>query len=198
MLPDKRKKYLAEWREKNRERLKDYSAHWHEANKHRVQEQTRKYREENKEAVLEGKRQHYYKNRERISLQQKEYAKNTRPKIREYRRAYHAIKKGDPLYFLPERIRHRIRTVLKYKSTKTSDLVGCTYLELKLHLESLFLPGMTWENYGYRGWHIDHIMPLKSFDLSDPNQLAKACHYTNLQPLWGVENMKKGSRVAHE
>lgn len=61
------------------------------------------------------------------------------------------------------------------------------------HLESLFKPGMSWENHGE--WHIDHILPLASFDLTDEQQAAKACHYTNLQPLWASENMSKGARV---
>ena len=51
---------------------------------------------------------------------------------------------------------------------------------------------MNWKNYGFRGWHIDHIKPLSSFDLSDRNQLLEACHYTNLQPLWWYENLSKG------
>lgn len=68
--------------------------------------------------------------------------------------------------------------------------LGCTPLELIAHLERKFSPGMTWENYGE--WHIDHIRPLCDFDLSDRLQFLEACHFTNLQPLWAVENMRKG------
>jgi hypothetical protein len=64
-------------------------------------------------------------------------------------------------------------------------------LNLKIHLESKFQPGMTWENHGRNGWHIDHIKPLCSFDLTDLMQLRQACHYTNLQPLWAKENLRK-------
>ncbi|KKL15741.1 hypothetical protein LCGC14_2502560 [marine sediment metagenome] len=55
---------------------------------------------------------------------------------------------------------------------------------------------MSWENYGFYGWHIDHIKPLCLFNLSDEKQFNKACHYTNLQPLWAEENLKKGGRLS--
>jgi hypothetical protein len=69
--------------------------------------------------------------------------------------------------------------------------VGCSIDELKIYLETKFQPGMTWENWSIDGWHIDHIKPLSSFDLSDREQLLKACHFTNLQPLWAIDNMRK-------
>jgi hypothetical protein len=53
---------------------------------------------------------------------------------------------------------------------------------------------MTWENYGRKGWHIDHKKPISCFDLNDQEQLKEACHYTNLQPMWAIENIKKGGR----
>lgn len=71
--------------------------------------------------------------------------------------------------------------------------LGCSIEELKKHLESNFKTGMTWDNYGRKGWHIDHIRPLSKFDLSDPQQLIEACHYTNLQPLWWYENIRKSN-----
>lgn len=61
------------------------------------------------------------------------------------------------------------------------------------HLEAQFAPGMTWENRGE--WHVDHIRPLASFDLTDPEQLRTASHYTNLQPLWASDNLAKGARL---
>jgi len=64
--------------------------------------------------------------------------------------------------------------------------------ELASYLESKFLPGMSWENRNL--WHLDHIRPLKTFDLSEPAQLAAACHFTNLQPLWAADNLRKGHR----
>jgi hypothetical protein len=72
--------------------------------------------------------------------------------------------------------------------------LGCTITELKKHLERLFQPGMSWDNQGK--WHIDHVRPLSSFDLTNIEQLAMACHYTNLQPLWAEDNLKKNNHWA--
>lgn len=82
-----------------------------------------------------------------------------------------------------------IRNPKKHKSIL--PLLGCSIDEFRLHLESKFQPNMTWENRGFKGWHIDHIKPLADFDLTDSNQLESACHYTNLQPLWWRENLVK-------
>jgi hypothetical protein len=76
------------------------------------------------------------------------------------------------------------------------QLLGCSLDELKAHLQAQFKSGMTWTNRRRTGWHIDHIRPLASFDLTDPEQLAQACHYKNLQPLWAADNLIKGARYA--
>lgn len=73
--------------------------------------------------------------------------------------------------------------------------LGCTLDELLDYLESMFDSEMTWGQYGTNGWHIDHVLPLASFDLTDPVQCRQACHYTNLQPLWAEDNLRKGSKV---
>jgi hypothetical protein len=77
------------------------------------------------------------------------------------------------------------------KKSKTAELLGCEWSHLKTHIESLFRDGMSWENKNK--WHIDHIIPLASAKNAD--ELAKLCHYTNLQPLWAIENIIKGSKL---
>lgn len=92
-------------------------------------------------------------------------------------------------------LRNRLRKALK-SSQKTGSAVrdlGCSIPELKAYLEVRFQPGMNWGNYGK--WHIDHIKPLSSFDLTNREELLKACHYTNLQPLWAKDNLEKSAKI---
>ena len=95
-------------------------------------------------------------------------------------------------------IRNRVNLAIgrQSKSDSTMALLGCTVPELIAHLESLFQDGMSWQNHGRHGWHIDHICPCVSFDLSDPEQQRQCFHYTNLQPLWAGDNLRKGSSTA--
>lgn len=103
----------------------------------------------------------------------------------------------DPEFAAMKRIRARIGTAMKrgnaVKFGRTHQLLGCTIPELKDHLESLFVLGMTWDNRSL--WHIDHIRPVASFDLLDPNQQKACFHYTNLQPLWKADNLAKGAAI---
>jgi hypothetical protein len=78
------------------------------------------------------------------------------------------------------------------KSAKTLELVGCTVEDLRLFLEAEFVEGMTWDNYGE--WHIDHMRPCASFNLEDPDEQKKCFHWTNLQPLWAQDNIRKGAK----
>lgn len=81
------------------------------------------------------------------------------------------------------------------KCAHTTELLGCSIEELRNHLERLFQPDMKWDNYGRNGWHIDHVIPLTYFDMSDPEQQRRAWHYTNLQPLWAADNRKKWNKI---
>jgi hypothetical protein len=91
-------------------------------------------------------------------------------------------------------LRTRLAKALHRQSKSGSAVasLGCSVAKFKVYLESKFLPGMSWENHGE--WHIDHVKPLDSFDLTDPSQLLAACHYRNLQPLWAIDNIKKGNK----
>ena len=102
--------------------------------------------------------------------------------------------KNDVLYRLARLLRNRFRMALKNSAKTSSALLylGCSMEELREHLQKQFKPRMSWKNYGK--WHIDHIRPLSSFDLSKKEECEKALHYTNLQPLWAIDNMKKGAK----
>lgn len=95
---------------------------------------------------------------------------------------------------LRHNLRSRLRKTIHGRKHGLSPVrhLGCSVDELKKHLESQWQEGMSWDNYGYYGWHIDHIIPLSTFDLTNPDDFKKACHYSNLQPLWKDDNMKKG------
>jgi len=97
---------------------------------------------------------------------------------------------------LAKNLRTRLYVAIRYRYKAGSAVrdLGCSIEELKAYLESKFQPGMTWENYGRHGWHIDHIEPLFNFDLLDRDQIIRACNYTNLQPLWAIDNLIKGYR----
>lgn len=119
-----------------------------------------------------------------------------KPKNKAKQAAYKRIRlKNDHAFRLTHNIRVRINRAIKgqIKSNHTIELVGCDVGFLRRWLEAKFLPGMTWENYG--DWHVDHIMPCASFDLSDPVQQRTCFRWTNLQPLWEKENLAKSDKV---
>jgi hypothetical protein len=140
---------------------------------------------------------HYLKNREKILASVKIYSKINRDKITAYGLEYVKARcQDDPAYKMSRRLRKRLWDALnsqgaKKNSSAIKDL-GCTIGEFKNYLESKFTPGMSWDNYGRGGWVLDHIRPLSSFNLSLPEQQMEASRYTNLQPLWEEDNLKKG------
>ena len=103
--------------------------------------------------------------------------------------------RNDPVVAITGRLRCRINQVLRgqNKSASTAELTGCTWKELIHHIEKQFTDGMSWDNRHL--WHVDHILPCASFDLSKPEEQRKCFHYTNLQPLWAKDNMRKGSNI---
>ena len=127
----------------------------------------------------------------RIAADNKRYNKKHRKKLTQ---KYLDRRKNDPNFKLLTILRGRIKDVLRghSKSDSTINVLGCTIEELWQHLEKQFQPNMTKENHGE--WHVDHIIPCTSFDLTDPKQQVKCFHYTNLQPLWALDNLKKGQK----
>ena len=112
-------------------------------------------------------------------------------------RGWYQIRMQRPNVRLACSLRTRVSSALRgaRKAAGTSQLIGCSLEDLREHLESQFKPGMSWENHNYRGWHVDHVRPLASFDLTDPEQQRQAFRYSNLQPLWMRENLSKGAKI---
>ena len=147
------------------------------------------YKERNK---IKSK-EYYIDNKKEIYLQQTIYRKENKKNINNQRNKRNKERrKTDKNFKLVSNFRTRIYKALKNnsKSGKTLELLGCSIEELKKHLESQFVPGMNWDNYGL--WHIDHKIPCASFDLSKPEEQRKCFNYKNLQPLWAEDNIKKG------
>lgn len=148
-----------------------------------------------RQRIREQQKAYNLKNKEKKSIRAKEWRlKNPeRNKFLIARARKEWIKK--PQNKLIVNIRCRMNRAIKgqFKSNSTTKSLGCTIVELKIYLESKFQPNMSWDNYGE--WHLDHIKPLASFDLNNPDEYAKACHYTNLQPLWAIDNIKKSDSL---
>ena len=179
--PKDKKEYDKKYWLKNRDRINFRNREWSKT-------------EEGQKSIKASR----LKNRDQLLKYQTE--RRNKPGYREYFRKYYKNwinkkLKTDPHFKLKQALSHRIWGALKgqVKSKRTMELLGCTIDELWIHMESKFTEGMTKENYGK--WHVDHIMPCASFDLTDPEQQAKCFHYTNLQPLWALDNIKKGKSV---
>ena len=166
---------------------------WDAAMKKRAQnyEAKKKYREANRDK----RRQYYWDNREwHKSYMQRWYQANKsrlRPKRAKYIRDR---RKSDPLFALEARLRARTSAAISSsgytKRARIKEILGAEWGEVRSHLEGQFADGMTWENRSE--WHIDHIKPLAS--AKTERELISLCHYTNLQPLWAVDNLRKGAR----
>lgn len=135
---------------------------------------------------------HLYKNRdvEAYNLRKRVSNKKTGSAAKIAKERY----SSDLNYKLRSVLRARLNQALKHnlKSGSAVNDLGCSVEGLKTYLESKFKMGMTWDNWSRNGWHIDHIEPLSKFDLTNELELKIACHYTNLQPMWASENIKKG------
>jgi hypothetical protein len=119
---------------------------------------------------------------------------------KEYLYKYEKIKRAEDENFrIVKKLRSRLNDFIKGSKSKTSEkLIGCTQEEFHVYIESLFKPGMTWDNYGKHGWVIDHYWPICEFDLTDAQQRLACFNFRNLQPLWYKENKAKGKNPGWE
>jgi hypothetical protein len=215
-----RKKYTKEYFEKNRDKInaqfrkkyhnnKEEFKKKYEENKElylaRNKKSNEKYKEkrleyskkyfiENQKKVCEINRQYYRNNIDKCKARVKKYNNdpiNRLKTIEYYRNRY----KNNIQFKLGHNLRGRIQQAVKKQNTKKAEraekLIGCTIEYFKQYLESLWQPGMCWENYKYDGWHIDHIKPCNTFDLTSSEQQKHCFHYTNLRPLWAKDNLSR-------
>lgn len=142
----------------------------------------------------------YFKKPERIEYERKRTNKRRKTKeYKEYQVQYqmklNKKKYNEDIQFrLMKRMRNNINKYITRKQKTTSQIIGCSSLDLIKHLESQFLPDMSWDNYGE--WHIDHIIPQSSAKTEE--EVYKLNHYTNLQPLWAEDNLRKSDKISEE
>jgi hypothetical protein len=179
---------------------------YRETNKEKEILRHKKYRIENIDKIKERSVIFYQKNKLKISKYRKDYNLLNKDKVslqfkiagekwRNKNKNYVAKRREtDYMYKIRVNLTSRINRFFKYskmtKNCKTMDILGISIEGFKEHLKSKFTEKMNFDNYGMRGWHIDHIIPLSS--ASTEEEIIKLCHYTNLQPLWWDENIKKG------
>ena len=178
-----------------KEQLKDY-------NKQRYQA-TKEYHKQYREANRVRRKQWGVDNKERVKKYLKTYNEQNKEKIKQKIQAnrelsneyYRERRKKDPNFKIKWNLRSRLSIALKRqhnsRANSTLELVGCTIDELRQYIESQWLPGMNWSNNTTNGWHIDHIKPCNTFDLTDPLQQKECFHFSNLRPLWAKENLSR-------
>ena len=163
---EENKKTRNEWMSKNKEKTNKYSTEWNKNNRDIMNISAKKYRDKNREKINEYKRT---KGKELIN--------------------------NNPLLVMKRRLRNRTSSAFRkqrWNKKGTCDLLGASYEKVFNRIESLFVEGMSWDNREL--WHIDHIIPLDS--ATNEEQLINLCHYTNLQPLWAEDNLRKSNKIS--
>jgi hypothetical protein len=180
------------WRSRNPDRVKALND---ARDRDKLNALSRDYYRRNAEtlrpAARQRRRENYHKDPETEVARSVTYRKNNLAKVNTRLRCWRKDKLATDFVFkLSVNLRRRVSHAIR-RGSAVRDL-GCSVTELKAWLEGQFVSGMTWENYG-PVWHVDHKEPLAAFDLTDPVQFKQACHYTNLQPMFALENYRKGA-----
>ena len=187
----------AKWLELNKDRRNSYVREWKKENPESVKSSKTKYYLNNIDKEKEKNAKWRNLNQDRHKELKKQWLENNKERVRKYDNDRFS---QDTEFRLRKILRSRLRSSIKNNQKSGSAVrdLGCSIEVLAAHLEAQFLPGMTWDNWSVHGWHIDHIVPLDNFSLENQEEFKKACHYTNLQPLWAKDNLSKGSKILQE
>jgi len=215
-IAEQRKAYY----EVNKEKIAKQHKAFYKANKEKLREQHKAFYKANKEKILEQKKAYYEANKDKIGEQSKAYREANKEKIKAYHKAYREAnkeklaeqktayisqrKKSDPVFKLRRdygaSCRRAFRSISQKKNVKSLKLLDLkTWQQLAKHLSEQFYDHpetgeeMTFDNHGFYGWHIDHIIPLSTAKTEE--DIIKLCHYTNLQPMWAEENIAKSNKI---
>jgi len=203
-----RKQYIKKYRKIHKKEISIQCHNYYLKNKNKIRKQQKKYEKSHKRGINQYKKK--YRKSNKYKIYHEKYYKLNRDKLLEQHRKYYKKHKKYYAKIIRKCVKKRLKKDIKFrlrcylanriyqalknniKSKRTIDLLGCSIDFLKHHLEKQFKSGMAWSNYGK--WHIDHIKPCASFDLSKPSEQRKCFHYTNLQPLWAKENKLKTNK----
>jgi hypothetical protein len=196
----KKKEHMKDWREKPEviKKIKEYSKLYYsnpEVKKTR-KEYMKSWRQKPETIKLEKNYSKIYQQIPEVKKRKLELKKTPEYKNK-FNQNRSKRRKEDSGYKAISNLRSGLNKLFRRKPSmkknlNTLKLIGCSREELKLHLEKQFKSGMNWENYNYNGWHIDHIIPLSTAKTFEEIVEKKLMHYTNLQPLWRLDNQKKG------
>lgn len=182
-----------EWRKNNPEKYFAAGAAYRAKNRERLLVQKREWYAANKERHLQKQREWKLRNPNWASEWRKKNIDRVRSRHREYGRMRRAV---DPVFAIRASMRSRTWALLKKAGARKDTSLGLTASDLRAHLEPMFQPGMTWDNYG-KVWHVDHIKPCALFDFTDPGQVRACFSLSNLQPLWAAENIRKSDQYPY-
>lgn len=194
---EKNRETQRKWREKNPDYMKNYGK------TEKIKEYRTQYYKEHKEEYIKRKQEWRKNNPDKDKEERKRYTENNREKLNKYHSNWKKEKREKDINYkikenMSRRIRYELNTLLKGKKINSSlEYLGCSIDELKTYLESKFEDMFTWENYGDI-WHIDHIIPCSSWNLSDDFENKCCWNYRNLQPLGASENQSKKDKYNEE
>jgi len=193
------KEQAQKWRANNKKRHLSSSKKWREENHERALQKSQEWKIENIERNRQNARRWREDNPERKRDTNKQWTKKNIEKVRLYANIYARERRKEKGVRVAEGMRTAVYLSLKGEKDGRSweKLVGYTCSELMQHLENKFTKGMSWDNYGRNGWHIDHIKPISSFNIRGKGCLdfKKCWDIENLQPLWERHNIQKGNKL---
>ena len=187
-----------EYYQNNKEKFAARKREYYQNNKEKMHASQREYYQKNKEKITARQREYQQKNKEKITARQREYQQKNKEKISEYQQKRYI---NDPEYAMLRRLRSRMRSAvisagLDKKCATSKELLGIDTKGLAEWLQSQFTDGMSWDNRS--DWHVDHRIPCKAFDITDPEQQRICFWYRNLQPLWSYDNLSKSDKYNEE
>ncbi len=209
--PEKRRAYIAEYFKKHRKDIARQKKEYLENHQEEIAAQQKEYYKNHREKKMAYSKEYHEKHRERmvaccreyyknhkkeVVMQNKKYRENHRAEVAEWQKKRMSTPEGKIIATLRTRLRNALKG--KLKAMPTLKLLECSIKHFRSHIKKQFKPGMNWDNHTKDGWHLDHIRPINSFDLLDPEQQKACFHYTNFQPLWWWENLTKHKKYKSE